>query len=259
MIGASPAPRYGRLAIGPEKYGRECSRPIQQGDVLRGRDRNSVEGRDRLIHMAASFEQVAENQNDGESETMAAAATEGQAHDKSVLIHAVDAAAPGPLGLGDHLATGPRCDFEPAGNHSKRIVVVSDQGRSTVAEPDRLGAAMDLQRRPIVAENAMGYAIGADEGAGPVVMGQQFRHVTADCRATIRGGSRVCQTFASIPAFGFVPSSHEARQPGLARQIFALEVEALQHCRRLAVTRLPGVSAPRTPPRPCPTALSESP
>ena len=151
------------------------------------------------------------------------------AYDQPVLVHAVETAAPGPLRLGDHLAPGPRGRLEAIGDDVEGEVVVADQRRAAVAEPDGLAAAEDDGWWPVMAENLVSQSVVADKGADPIVVRHQLRHVVAQGGSAFGGGRRGRPALAQVPALGLIPAGGEAGQPGLVRPILAREDEAFEH------------------------------
>ena len=99
MIGADRGARHGGSAFRTQEDGRVGAILVEQGDVLRKRDRNSAQRCNCLADLAACFEDVANDQDDREAEALCRASAEGDARNKPVGIHAVEAPAPWALAL----------------------------------------------------------------------------------------------------------------------------------------------------------------
>ena len=175
--------------------------------------------------IATSLQHITQHQNDRETESPAdGLAAEGQARDQTVFVHAIETAAPRSLSLGDDLASEPGRGLETvADTLSSGQVVIADQGRAAVAEPDRLAAAGGYRRRAVVAEYAVGQIVIADQGAGPVVVRQKFRHVTGEGRAAI---SRRCGGSATTIASKYQRSV--SSRPALKRSSQAIPGRTLR-------------------------------
>src|ERR1043166_10164950 len=143
MIGTDPFCRHRRRTLRSEEQGGISTRSIKHDHVVRHRDRNTAQRRDRLIHPPAGLQHVAQHQNDRKPLALGWAAAEREAYDEAILVHAVEAAAPGPLSFRDHLAPEPRSGLEAIRHLIEREVVVANQGRPVGPEPYRLAAAAD--------------------------------------------------------------------------------------------------------------------
>jgi hypothetical protein len=137
----------------------------------------SAERRHRLTYIVASFEDVADDQNDREAKSLSTAAAKGDTGDKSVLVHTIDTASPGPLRLADHPHSRPRCDLKSFRNNIGWVIEIADEGWPSSSQPDGLTAAMAFWRRTEVTEHSMRHVIVANEVAGAVIVERQLRHV----------------------------------------------------------------------------------
>src|SRR5262245_41982183 len=167
MIGAGPVCRHRRCAIGSEEHGRERARAVEQRNVMRLCNRNSAKRCDRLVYASGGFEHIAQHQNDRKSK---ANRRDPTTCDQAVLVHTVKATTPGPLGLGNHFAPGPGGRLKAIRHDMEVEVVVADQRRSAVSEPNGLAASADDRWWSILAQNLVGAIVIADEGAYPIIV-----------------------------------------------------------------------------------------
>src|SRR5262245_61037841 len=188
MIGADLVCRHCRRAIGSEEHRCETARPVEQRNVLRLCYRNSAQRRDCLVDPSGGFEHIAQHQNNRKSKTSRRAPAERTACDQPGLVHTVKATAPGPLGLGNHLAPGPAGRLKSISHYVEVEVVVADQCRTAVSQPNGLAASTDCGRWSILAQNLVGAIVIADQGTYPIIMWHQLRHVEAQSRSAFVGG-----------------------------------------------------------------------
>src|SRR5664279_2618166 len=249
MVCASTLVRYRWFAIRPEEYGRKLTCSIKQGDVLRERNRNSAERRDSLVNISTGFQHVTQHQDHGKSETLGGAATCRQADDEAILVHAVEATAPWALCRGNDAMSRPCGQLEAIGDDIERIIIVSNQGRAAVAEPDCLTAPMGDRRRAIMAQDAMSKIVVASQRAGAIVMGHQFGHMPTKGRATFNRARRRLPPRSEIPAYSLIPTGGEASLPCIARFVFARGHETFEHAAEVTEKRFVWKGTARRSPR----------
>ena len=119
--------------------------------------------------------------------------------------------------------------LEAIRDYIERIIIVSNQRRAAVAEPNRLTAPMDDRRWAIMAQNAMRKVVIADQGASFIVVVNQFRHVMAKCSTAFNHARGRPSTRSEIPAHSFISTRGEASPPCIARFILAHRYEMFEH------------------------------
>lgn len=75
-------------------------------------DRDAAQGGDGLADRPARLKHVAEHQDDGEAQPAPGHTAERTAGDQSIVVHPIQAAAPGSLRHRDHAPLGPRGEFD---------------------------------------------------------------------------------------------------------------------------------------------------
>ncbi len=130
MVRADRNTRNVRLAIRAEKDGGVGPGMVEQSDVLRHRDRNALHRSNSIFNVIAGLEDVAHHQNHREPDALRVAATKGHAGNQTTRIHAIKAASPRPLALGDDLLSEPRAGFKAIRNNLWRKVIVAHQSRA---------------------------------------------------------------------------------------------------------------------------------
>ncbi len=130
------------------------------------------------------------------------------------------------------------------------IIVVADQGRAALAEPDRLAASLPVRGRAVMAEDAVGQVVVADHRAQVVVGRHEFGHVAHERRAALRGRRPGGRRLPEIPPRRLVPPSPEAGEPAGARAVFDMGGEGFFHSWRSSGPVAPSERRPCPCPRP---------
>src|SRR5262245_4482852 len=191
MIGADSVCSHSRCAIGSEEHGGKRAGTVEQRNVMRLCNRNPAQRCDRLVYASGGFEHIAQHQDDRKSKANRRAPAERTTCDQAILVHTVKATTPGPLGLGNHFAPGPGGRLKAIRHDLEVEVVVADQRRSAVSEPNGLAASADDRWWSILAQNLVGTIVIADESAYPIIVSQQLRHVEAQSRSAFAGAGWV--------------------------------------------------------------------
>src|SRR5262245_4126097 len=77
---------------------------------------------------------------------------------------------PRPLGLGNHFAPGPGGHLKATRHYIEVEIVISDQRRTAVCEPDGLAAGTNDGWWSIMAQHLAGEIVIANEGAYPIIV-----------------------------------------------------------------------------------------
>src|SRR5262249_5838876 len=159
---------------------------------------------------------IAQYEDDGETTALHPASTQCHACNQAILVHAVEAAAPGSLSLADHPSARPVRQLEALGNHLERVIEIAYKGRPTPAAPHGLTAAAAPVGGPVMAQDPVGHLVAPDKSAGLIIVREQLGHVAQHSIPAFRAAGKGSRALAAVPAFRLGPASVKARQPRCA-------------------------------------------